>query len=68
MEGKGSPSDVETLRGLNQNMSGTSICALCEGASMALGSFLEKFGDEFDYYAKYGRSYVEDARKGAVAV
>ena len=68
VEGRGSPSDVETLRSLSENMSGTSICALCEGASMALRGFLEKFGDEFDYYAKYGRSYVEDAKKGAVAV
>lgn len=66
VEGRGKPSDVETLRGLSQNMSGTSICALCEGASMALRSFLEKFGDEFDYYAKYGRSYVEDEKRGAV--
>ncbi len=68
VEGRGSPSDVETLRSLSGNMSGTSICALCDGASMALRGFLEKFGDEFDYYAKYGRSYVEDAKKGAVAV
>lgn len=68
VDGKGSPSDVDTLRALSKNMSGTSICALCEGASMALRSFLEKFGDEFEYFAKYGRSYVEDAKRGAVAV
>lgn len=68
VDGGGSPSDLETLRGLSQNMSGTSICALCEGASMPLRSFLEKFEDEFDYYVKHGRSLVEDRKRNAVTV
>jgi NADH-quinone oxidoreductase subunit F len=63
VEGGGSPSDLDTLRGLAQNMSGTSICALCEGAAMPLGSFLEKFSEEFEYYVEHKRSLVEDMRK-----
>jgi len=66
VEGRGRMSDLDTLRSLGQNMSGTSICALCEGASMPLRSFLEKFPEEFEYYVKNKRSMVEDRKKGLV--
>lgn len=68
VEGGGTASDLDTLRGLAQNMSGTSICALCEGASMPLRSFLEKFPEEFEYYVKNKRSMIEDRQKEAVPV
>ena len=45
-------------------MSGTSICALCDGAQMPLRSFLEKFSEEFEYFVKHKRSMVDD-RAGA---
>ena len=65
--GKGSLSDLETLRHLAPNMSGTSICALCDGAAMPLRSFLEKFPEEFEYYVTQKRSLVEDRARAAVS-
>ncbi len=46
---------VEDLMQIADNMSGTSICALCDGAAMPLRSFLVKFRGEFDYHLKHGR-------------
>ena len=66
--GAGSPSDLETLKGLAENMSGTSICALCEGAAMPLRSFIEKYPEEFEYYVTHKRSLVEDRQKDSVPV
>jgi NADH-quinone oxidoreductase subunit F len=63
VEGGGSEGDLETLKHLSGNMSGTSICALCEGASMPLRSFLEKFSDEFEYYVKNKHSMVEESER-----
>jgi NADH-quinone oxidoreductase subunit F len=68
VEGRGTASDLETLRGLAENMSGTSICALCEGAAMPLRSFLEKFPEEFEYYVKNKTSMVEDRKREAVPI
>lgn len=68
VEGVGKPADLETLRGLARNMSGTSICALCEGAAMPLRSFLEKYPEEFEYYVTHKRSMVEDQQKDSVPV
>jgi len=60
VQGGGVPADIDTLRHLSQNMGGTSICALCEGAAAPVRSFLEKFPEEFEYFATHGRSMVED--------
>ncbi|MEJ2078512.1 MAG: NADH-quinone oxidoreductase subunit NuoF [Acidobacteriota bacterium] len=65
--GAGTEADLETLRHLSVNMSGTSICALCDGAQMPLRSFLEKFPEEFEYFVKHKRSMV-DAHAGAAAI
>ncbi|MFZ0427511.1 MAG: NADH-quinone oxidoreductase subunit NuoF [Acidobacteriota bacterium] len=65
--GSGTEADLETLRHLSANMSGTSICALCDGAQMPLRSFLEKFSEEFEYFVKHKRSMVDD-RAGATAM
>jgi len=64
--GAGTLSDLETLKGLAKNMSGTSICALCEGAAMPLRSFIEKYPEEFEYYVTHKRSLVEDRQKDLV--
>ena len=68
VDGAGTPSDLETLKALAENMSGTSICALCEGAAMPLRSFLEKYPEEFEYYVTHKRSMVEDLQKDSVLV
>ncbi|UCF38050.1 MAG: NADH-quinone oxidoreductase subunit NuoF [Acidobacteriota bacterium] len=68
VEGGGTMADIATLKNLGQNMGGTSICALCEGAAMPLRSFVSKFEDEFEYYVKHKRSLVEDRKRNAVAV
>ena len=63
IEGNGQKSDLDTLRDFTVNMNGTSICALCEGAVMALESFITKFEDEFVYFIKEKRSLTEDRKK-----
>jgi len=68
VDGSGTRSDLETLRGLAENMSGTSICALCEGAAMPLRSFLQKYPEEFEYYVDHKRSMVEDQKRESVPV
>jgi len=62
--GEGKDSDLDTLRDFTFNMSGTSICALCDGAVMALKSFITKYEDEFVYFIREKRSLTEDRRKG----
>ena len=50
--GNGQDSDLDTLRDFTVNMSGTSICALCEGAVMALNGFITKYEEEFIYFIR----------------
>lgn len=66
--GNGSPSDLHTLKALADNMSGTSICALCDGAAMPLRSYVEKFFHEFEYYVKEKKSYVAKERRATAHV
>ena len=54
------------LKSLAKNMSGTSICALCDGAAMPLGSLVEEFWEEFEYFVKNKRSYVLDRKQTAL--
>lgn len=62
IDGKGKESDMDTLRDFTVNMSGTSICALCDGAVMSLKSFITKYEEEFLYYIREKRSMVEDRK------
>lgn len=62
IEGNGRESDMDTLRDFTFNMNGTSICALCDGAVMALNSFITKFEEEFLYFIREKRSLVEDRK------
>ncbi|MGH9340395.1 MAG: NADH-quinone oxidoreductase subunit NuoF [Acidobacteriota bacterium] len=48
LNGNGHPEDVRNLLDLTVNMTGTSICALCDGAAMSLKGFLVKFPEEFE--------------------
>ena len=64
IDGNGHESDLDTLRDFTVNMNGTSICALCEGAVMALKSFITKYEDEFVYFIREKRSLAEDRKKG----
>ena len=63
IEGNGQASDMDTLRDFTINMNGTSICALCDGAVMAMKSFITKFEDEFVYFISNKRSLAEDRKK-----
>ncbi len=65
IEGNGQASDMDTLRDFTINMNGTSICALCDGAVMAMKSFITKFEDEFVYFISNKRSLAEDRKKEA---
>lgn len=49
-EGRGRRKDIETLLDISNSMSGTTICALADGASMPLGSYLRKFREEFEFH------------------
>jgi NADH-quinone oxidoreductase subunit F len=70
LDGYGTSDDLQALQGIAQNMFGTSICALSDGASMAYRGFLTKFPHEFEYHVKHGKCDVEEmrfAREGALA-
>jgi len=62
LEGNGSTDDLDTLNSTRKNMSGTSICALSDGAAMAYTGFLTKFPHEFEYHIKHGKCDVEEKR------
>ncbi len=59
LAGEGRPEDVDTMLSLSLNMEGTSICALSEAAAWPVSSFVTKFREEFDYFARNGRSLLE---------
>jgi len=50
LEGQGTQEDISNLAELADNMSGTSICALSDGAAMSFRSFIKKFTSEFEYH------------------
>ncbi|MBI2167354.1 MAG: NADH-quinone oxidoreductase subunit NuoF [Candidatus Omnitrophica bacterium] len=51
-EGRGRAGDIDTLLDLGASMSGTTICALADGAAMPLGSYLKKFRSEFEFHLR----------------
>lgn len=59
--GQGTAADLENLRAIPTGISGNTVCALGDAASMPVASFLRKFGDEFAYYVAHGRS-LHDGR------
>jgi len=54
--GQGTAGDLDNLRAIPTGISGNTVCALGDAASMPVTSFLRKFGDEFAYYVAHGRS------------
>ena len=61
MAGRGKMADLKTLTDVAQFMTGTTICALADGAAMPLKSYVEKFYSEFEHYVKKGDSSVQRA-------
>lgn len=59
--GRGTPDDVTTLRSVAGGIQGKTVCALGDAAAMPVISFVKKFGDEFEFYARNGRS-LHDGR------
>ena len=57
--GKGVPADLEALRHIPTGIRGNTICALGDAASMPVQSFMQKFGGEFEYFVRHGRSQLD---------
>jgi NADH-quinone oxidoreductase subunit F len=55
VEGKGRLKDIDNLLDIGSFMTGTTICALADGAAMPLLSYLQKFRGEFEDYIRSGR-------------
>jgi NADH-quinone oxidoreductase subunit F len=62
LEGEGAPEDLKNLGEIGQNMTGTSICALSDGAAMALGGYVKRFPHEFEHHIRYKSCDVLDNR------
>ncbi|HJN38422.1 MAG TPA: NADH-quinone oxidoreductase subunit NuoF [Gammaproteobacteria bacterium] len=58
LEGKGKPGDVDQLYSVAKNIEGRTICAFGEAISWPVTSFIDKYREEFDYFAKNGRSIL----------
>ena len=50
LKGDGNNQDIKNLLELADNMSGTSICALSDGAAMAFRSYIRQYKSEFEYH------------------
>ena len=61
-EGSGTPEDIDNLAELADNMSGTSICALSDGAAMSFRSYVKKFRSEFEYHILHKKCDLEEKK------
>jgi NADH-quinone oxidoreductase subunit F len=59
IQGKGRLQDIDLLIKVADNMKGRTICALSDAAALPVLSFVTKFRDEFEFYAREGRSKVK---------
>jgi NADH-quinone oxidoreductase subunit F len=59
--GKGVAADLDNLQNIPNGISGNTLCALGDAASMPVLSFLKKFRPEFEYFIQHGRS-LHDGR------
>ncbi|MBI2608784.1 MAG: NADH-quinone oxidoreductase subunit NuoF [Deltaproteobacteria bacterium] len=48
MKDEGTREDIETLKRIAKNISGTTLCALADGAAIPLKGFVEKFPEDFE--------------------
>jgi NADH-quinone oxidoreductase subunit F len=53
--GEGTMEDIDTLRDQIRNITGTSFCALAQGAVGPLEALLRLFGDEVEDHVKKGK-------------
>jgi NADH-quinone oxidoreductase subunit F len=60
VEGEATPDDINHLLEIADNMSGTSICALSDGAAMSFRSYVKKFTSEFEYHIRHGKCDVDE--------
>ena len=60
MEGAGTRDDINHLLEIGDNMSGTSICALSDGAAMSFRSYVNKFTSEFEYHIRHGKCEFDE--------
>ena len=49
------------LGGVDQQMTGTTICLLADSCAMPIRAFVTNFRDEFEYLCKEHKPKVEDA-------
>jgi NADH-quinone oxidoreductase subunit F len=61
LDGNGKMEDLNLLNSVSDKIMGNTICALGDAAAMPVQSFLEHFGDEFEYYIKNSKSIVNSA-------
>jgi len=54
-EGRGTLSDIETLKRAAKNIEGRTICAFGEAAAWPVGGCLKHFYDEFVYHVEHGQ-------------
>jgi NADH-quinone oxidoreductase subunit F len=59
VEGNGTKDDIGHLTELGENMTGTSICPLCDGSVMSFSSYVQKFRSEFEYHIHHKQCDVE---------
>jgi NADH-quinone oxidoreductase subunit F len=60
LAGYGTRDDHKNLLNIAHYMSGTAVCALSDGASMAYRGFLTQFPEEFEYHVKHKKCDVEE--------
>ncbi|MFA6599563.1 MAG: NADH-quinone oxidoreductase subunit NuoF [Candidatus Omnitrophota bacterium] len=64
VEGRGRLKDIDHLLDIGSYMTGTTICALADGAAMPLLSYLQKFRGEFEDYIRSGRKMGREGDDG----
>lgn len=60
LEGSGIEEDIRNLGEIADHMSGTSICALSDGAAMSYRSYVKKFSSEFEYHIRHKKCDAEE--------
>jgi NADH-quinone oxidoreductase subunit F len=65
--GRGRPDDVDNLLSIANGIIGNTICPLGDAAALPILSYINKFREEFDFYAREGHSMVESGRRAAAA-
>lgn len=58
LTGKAQMGDIERLANVAHNIEGRTICAFGEAAAWPVGSFIQHFHHEFEYFIREGRSMV----------